>query len=227
MTEMTNIREVAKKLLTVTSLSGGVDDSLWDRTKRLAKSVELISNMPQITQRNMQVDRFSLISAAYFNYAALAYGRENPAQQSLSAVNVDCQTSADIAEKVLKGKVEPARIQKINRILVESSGNFTHMIEAMILSDARNLEEMGAAGLFNEIKSYAFTGKSVSGGLKTWQRKIEYQYWQARLEENFRFDQVRILAQQRLETAQSFMQQLKIEVETEDIKQTIETSTVA
>ena len=34
--------------------------------------------------------------------------------------------------------------------------------------------------------SYAFTGKSVSGGLKTWQRKIEYQYWQARLEENFR-----------------------------------------
>jgi len=77
---------------------------------------------------------------------------------------------------------------------------------------------MGMVGIFNELKSYACNGKSVSDVLKTWQRKMDYRYWQARLKESFRFDSVREIAEERLSVVESFMNQLKIENTAKDLE---------
>jgi hypothetical protein len=54
--------------------------------------------------------------------------------------------------------------------------------------------------------------------LRSWKRKIDYRYWQARLEEGFRFESVRKLAERRLCAAEEFMEQLKAEAQGRDLK---------
>ena len=53
--------------------------------------------------------------------------------------------------------------------------------------------------------------------MRSWQSKIDYRYWDARLKKSFRFESVRSLAQQRLLSAESFMEQLKKEAEGVDL----------
>ena len=89
----------------------------------------------------------------------------------------------------------------------------------MILSDARNLDDMGTIGIFSEFKRHIIGGKGVSNVLQAWKRKIDYKYWQARLKESFRFKSVRKIAEQRLSTAEYFMNQLKIENTASDLEE--------
>jgi hypothetical protein len=46
----------------------------------------------------------------------------------------------------------------------------------MILSDARNLDDMGAAGILNELRRLISSGKGISDALLSWERKIGYRY---------------------------------------------------
>ena len=89
----------------------------------------------------------------------------------------------------------------------------------MILSDARNLDDTGAVGIFNEFRRFVSRGKSTSDALQGWKRKIDYGYWQARLKEDFRFDAVRKLAERRLAAAEYFMKQLKVENTAKDLEE--------
>jgi hypothetical protein len=91
------------------------------------------------------------------------------------------------------------------------------MTEALILSEAKNLDDMGAAGLFNDFKYHAVCGKSVSSVLENWKRKNDYQYWQGRLKDCFKFESVRKLAAKRLSHAESFMNQLHQEHTAQDL----------
>ena len=91
----------------------------------------------------------------------------------------------------------------------------------MILSDARNLEDMGAVGLYHEFRKYVIHGKGVAEVLDSWKRKIDYRYWQARLKESFRFESVRRVAQQRHETTEYFMNQLSTENAARDLEELI------
>ncbi len=88
----------------------------------------------------------------------------------------------------------------------------------MILSDARNLDDMGAAGIVNQLRDHTIQGKGPAHTLTAWKRKNDYQYWQARIKENFIFDSVRILAEKRLAAAEEFMNQLHIETQASDLQ---------
>ena len=88
----------------------------------------------------------------------------------------------------------------------------------MILSDARNLDDMGVVGIFSEFRRNVIEGKGVCDALQIWKRKVDYRYWQARLKESFRFEQVRKVAEQRLSAAECFMNQLKAEAEARDVE---------
>jgi hypothetical protein len=107
--------------------------------------------------------------------------------------------------------VSRAKIDTINKIIAESHNYTTRMTEAIILSDARNVDDMGAAGVFGELKRYVIAGKGVSDAINTWKRKVDYGYWQARLKESFRIESVRKLAEKRLLAVDSFMNQLQVE----------------
>ncbi|UCF43846.1 MAG: hypothetical protein JSV99_02660 [Planctomycetota bacterium] len=217
------IREPAKQAVTLQAPAGGVDNSLWDRAQRLVRTVDYICGLPELAQSSVQIDRFCLIAAAYFNESGLARYIKTKEQRGAFGLNEAngeelLDLSAKVVEETLADAVERAKIEKINRIIVESGSRSAGMMEAMILSDARNLEDMGVAGVLNEFRRFVCCGRCICDVVQSWRKKKDYRYWQARLKEGFRFEPVRRLAEQRLFAAEQFMKQLEVEAEAQDLK---------
>lgn len=226
MHELDIVRDLARESLTIGRAAGRTDSSLWDRTQRLARNVELICKLPEVTGSGLQIDRFCLMVATYFSDSGLAYhiksavkGGQPVIYDSGADELLDYCTTA--VEENFSSVMAASRVNKINRIITESHNSFTNVTEAMILSDARNLDDMGATGIFNELRRYIIGGKGVSDALKLWKSKVDYRYWEAHLKDNFRFGSVQKLAEQRLSTAEYFMDQLKVEHTAEDMEKLI------
>jgi hypothetical protein len=188
------------------------------------RTVEYICGLQELAKKSVQIDRFCLIAATYFNEAGLAryLGTQGQAGEpgNLEANGDELlELSTKVAAERLTDTVERAKIDKINRIISESCRRSAPTMEAMILSDARNLEDMGAAGVLNEFRRCVCTGKSISDVVQSWRKKKDYRYWQARLKEGFHFEQVRKLAEKRLCAVEQFMKQLEVEVEAQDLKE--------
>ena len=223
MSELDAIRGLAEQALTIRTPAGLRDSFLWDRGQRLVCNVELICQLPELTAANLQIDNFSLTAAAYFSDSGMVRWFNSPQKEfngQTSDENGDhfLDLSADVVAEKLDGVVESRKIKKIARIITESGNRFSRRVESMILSDARNLDDLGAVGIVNEFRQYIVSGKSVRDALGIWQRKMDYGYWQARLKEGFRFESVRKIAEQRLSTTESFMEQLKVESVGQDLQ---------
>jgi len=220
---LASVTKLSKQVLTIPTVNGNSDITLWDRARRLVCNVEYIIELPELSKFNMQVDRFCLMAATYFSDSGLAhhFKLKNHTEPGVFGNNGDdlVHSCSEIVLDKLSGLVKDEKIEKINSIISEAHSNFAQKPESMILSDARNLDDMGAAGLFQEFRRYTVTGKSISDALQIWKRKIDYRYWQARLKESFRFASVRKLAEQRLGAAEHFMNQLNIETEGLDLEE--------
>jgi hypothetical protein len=224
MAQLEVIKSLARQALTICTSTGRLNDFLWDRVQRLSCNVEYICRLPELAGTARPIDHFCLTAATYFSDAGLA--RHLQSQKTMVALvkpDVDTREMLDFSTEVvtekLAGIVEESKIEKINRIITESGDHFTQSTEAMILSDARNLDDMGAVGIFNEFRQLVAASKGPSDAAQSWERKMDYRYWQARLKKSFRFEQVRKLAKQRLSAAEQFMNQLKVELEAQDLKE--------
>jgi len=226
MSEIDVIREMAQQVLTVPTLAGTADNWLWDRAQRLVRNVEHICRLPELAEANLAVDRFCLTAATCFSDAGFArYADPEDTAARLVLADVTLGDLLDFSTQIVSDKLSGAlagpKIDKISRIIIESGNRFTDMTEAKILSDARNLDDMGAVGLFNEFRRYVVHGKGASDVLDSWQRKVDYRYWQARLKEGFRFESVRKLAAKRFSAAKYFMDQLGAENSASDLEKMI------
>lgn len=226
MPEIDLVRKIAQQALKV-STSGGADDNwLWDRSQRVARNVEHICRLPEITGANLAIDMFCLVSAAYFSdsgFIHYADPEDMTARAALSDLNVSDlrDFSTQVVSDKLTGKFSVGKIEKINKIIIESSNKLPEMPEASILSDGRNLDDMGAVGIFNEFRRYAVHGKGAGDAIDNWQRKIDYRYWEARLKESFRFESVRKVADRRFHAAEYFMEQLRVENTAKDLEDVV------
>ena len=224
MSELDIVRDLARESLTIATVTSELDKSLWDCAQRLVRNTEYICLLPELTGVTVQVDRFCLTAGAYFCDAGLARRIEEGAGSVWFAPSEAesrdlLDLSAQVVAEKLKGIVDASRVDKIGVIITESGDRFTRMTEAMVLSDARNLDDMGAVGIFNESRRYVFDGKGPSDALQSWKNKVDYRYWQARLKEGFRFAPVRRIAELRLAAAECFMNQLKVETEALDLEE--------
>ncbi|HIJ66985.1 MAG TPA: hypothetical protein HPP87_00650 [Planctomycetes bacterium] len=226
MSETDVIREIARQVLTVPTLAGTEDNWLWDRAQRLVRNVEHICRLPELAEAKLAIDRFCLTAGAYFSdagFARYADPEDTAARFVLADVTLGdlLDFSTQIVSDRLSGALAGPKIDKINRIIIESGNRFTDMTEAKVLSDARNLDDMGAVGLFNEFRRYVIHGRGASEVLDSWQRKIDYRYWEARLKEGFRIESVRKLASKRFSAAKYFMMQLGTEHSAKDLEDAI------
>lgn len=223
MSNLNSVRKLAKQTLTIQTPTSEVDDYLWDSAKRLVRNVELLCQLPEISGKSSRLDHFCLLSATYFSGAGIArYAESHQMVPRTAAYETNSDGVLDlcveVVEEKLGGLVGKSLVDKITRIICESSTHSTSMVEAMILSDARNFEDTGLTGIFNEYRRHIIGGRGISGVLQSWKKKIDYRYWQARLKESFRFDSVRKLASQRLEAAEQMMDRLDLENSSEDLK---------
>ena len=222
MSELKAIMDVARKVLQIRTVRGDIDNSFWDRAQRLERSVDHICPVPEILEMGFQIDRFCLTAASYFVDAGLAQSSDRSKDKTETTfLNLNVEDSLESAVQIVEEKlgsfINRARIRKTVAIISECGNHFTRMPEAMILSDARNLDDMGAVGIFKELRQQIISGKSISEVLQNWKRKVDYKYWEARLKESFRFESVRRLAEKRLFAAEQFMNQLGVENTAEDL----------
>lgn len=225
MPQLDAIKQIAQQTLTFPALTGHPDSSLWNRAQRLTRIVEHICRLPELVNSGLQIDHLCLNAAAYFCEAGLAgyANSQNSAPLTVADVNTDevRNLSVQIVTEKLSAALPSPKVDKINKIITESGNRFTKMTEAIILSDARNIDDMGAVGLFNEFRQYVIHGQGVSDALQSWKRKVDCRYWHARLKETFRLQAVRTLAAQRLSAAECFMEQLFIENTVKDLEELI------
>ena len=226
MIELDIVRELAREFLMSFASSDGENGYLWDRTERLVHNAEHICRLPELSKADVRIDHFCLFSATYFSEAGVIY-RPEKADWAGGSFNLPpngddaLDWCREIVEKKLSPSVGHLRVRKINKIISESWSHSPRMTESMILSDARNLEDMGAIGVFREFRRFISEDKSISEVLKNWRKKIDYRYWQSRLKNSFRFEEVRKLAETRLSAAERFMEQLQVEKESRDLKELI------
>ena len=221
MSDLSVIKEIAEQVLSIPTLKGTLDRYLIDRAWRVLRHCGSIAQLNEV--RCFQVDNECLTVAALFRDAGFAC-YANQEDKALRMVLADLTDedlrdfSAQVVHEKLTELLNPRQLERTCSIIIESANRDTRLIEAMILSDARNLDDMGAIGIFNELRRYVVHGRSVGEAITSWNQKIEYDYWKARLRESFRFETVRQIAQQRLQNAIKFMEHLNLENRAGDLE---------
>ncbi len=224
MAELMVIKEIATSVLVIPTIKGTPDYYLIDRAMRVLRHCGNISQFEEV--KRFQIDRECLNIAALFRDAGFAKyaSQEDKVARMVLADLTDEDLrdfSAQTVQEKLAGILNPRQMERVCSTIIESGKRDTRLIEAMILSDARNLDDMGAVGVFNELRRYLVHGRGVTEALTSWKRKIEYDYWSARLRESFRFDCVRQIAEKRLGVAKEFMKHLDAENKAADMEEII------
>jgi len=220
MSDMELIKQIAEETI------AGSSKWLWDRSLRIVRNCELICSLGEIVDANLPIERFCLTAAAYFSDAGfIRFAQSGQLANGvvLSEVNINDlrKFSTQIVTEALTETDIEGKIDKINTIIIESSTINSKLAEARILSDGRGLEDMGAVGVFNEFRKHAFHGDGPADSLVGWKRRVEYRYWQSRLDESFSFESVKKIAKRRFTAAETFMNQLADENSGRDIEEMI------
>jgi HD superfamily phosphodiesterase len=192
---------------------------VWEHTVRVTRSTQRIAQAADVPKT--ELDATALTAAAIYHDVGWV--------EQLRAGAISCSEllakpisdgqrdlAIDALKADLKGVLSPGSLARA----AEAVGNFnrreTELAEAMILGDAHNLDEVGAISLWHTVRRHALDGKGVQAALEMWQRRQEYGFYKARIDE-FRFESVRELARHRLKRLESVMANLAVEHSGQDL----------
>ena len=173
-----------------------------DHALRCLRYADVIINFDEV--RTLRVDRVCLDAAILLHDVArvrLERERRQSASYAAATMSQDdiYDASAEIAGDVLIGQLDQRQIEHVQNIVRQQHSRDAMLPEARILSDACNLDDLGIVGLWRDVRHYAAEGRGIDEALVSWHRRLEYGYYQARLDETFRFRATRRWARQRLE----------------------------
>jgi HD superfamily phosphodiesterase len=219
MSERDDIIAAARDLLVGASPLGRHDSALLDHALRTLRLADAIGRFQEV--RPLRVDRTCLDAAVMFHDAARVRldreRRESPVYAAAAMSTDEIRGySAELAGDALGQLLSHRQIEHTQAIIRQFQLRDTDLAEAMILSDACNLDDLGVIGLWREARRFAIEGRSVADVLASWQRKLDYGYYAARIEETFRFAESRRWAADRLARLERTMKDMIAENEVTD-----------
>lgn len=220
MPEIEPIIEIARGVLVGRSPLGRDDAFLFDHAMRVMRVADRLATCREA--RAWRVDRFALSVAALFHQAAVVRLEEERrsstvyAAATMSAEDVK-EYSAELAGDRLDGKVPARQLEAVQEIIRRTHDASIDVPEAKILSDADSLDDIGALGVWRDLRRYVLEGRAIEDAIRAWQRREQYGYWQARVRDAFNLVTARRLAESRLAGARAFMEQLARERDTADL----------
>jgi len=125
--------------------------------------------------------------------------------------------SAELVGDRLKGKLPDRQLELVQEIIRRAHDASTDLAEAKILSDADSLDDIGALGVWRDLRKYVIDGRAIEEAVKAWERREQYGYWETRVRDIFNLTTARRLAESRLGAARAFMQQLGRERDASDL----------
>ncbi len=212
MADRDELIEIARQVLIGPSPLGREDLFILDHALRCLRYADVIVRFDEV--RTLRVDRTCLDAAIMLHdVARVRLERErrewtgNYAAATMSQDDI-YEASAEIAGDVLTRHLEPRQVEHTQDIIRQQHSRDAALAEVKILSDACNLDDLGAVGLWRDIRRYAAEGRGIDEALASWQRRQQYGYYQARLDETFRFKATRKWAARRLERLTQLMKTL-------------------
>lgn len=225
MSDMQRISALARSLLSIETADAAKDLFVWQHSERVMRLAAEIARLPDFADE--RVDRTGLAIAALFHDAGwvVPRGKGRPDRAGLlvrPTSDIQRELAAGFVREHLAGLVGRATLEIAVEAIRQCNDRGANMIEAKILAEADNLDEIGAMYVIKQIRQYEFGGGGVVDLLQSRTRQSEYGYWEARIRDCFRFESVRRLAQARLSAVQGFITALGREQNAEDIRGLIE-----
>ncbi|HOI56245.1 MAG TPA: hypothetical protein PLP01_13420 [Phycisphaerae bacterium] len=198
----------ARPLLVGPSLLGREDTYLLDQALRILRYVDVILTFDEV--ESLRLDRVCLDAAALFQDAARVRlereRRESPVYAAATMSTDEVRGySAELAGDALRDLLTARQIEHTQTIIRQNQNRATRVPEAMVLSDACNLDDLGTLGVWRELRRFAVEGRGLDEVLASWQRKLDYGYYAARVGDTFRFAPSRRWAEARVRRLEQFM----------------------
>jgi len=193
---------------------------VWEHSARVARLAQMISSLPELIDRN--VNGPALETAALYHDAGWVFQVRSGV---LAAHEVFLRPASDLLREAasdwitqrLKGTISQGTLEMASQIIRQCYNPQTSLIEAHILYEADNLDDIGPQAVALMIRKIRAEGKTLDRLVESWQRQEEYNYWPARIKKCFHYPSVRKLAEQRLESLRRFMADLKSSLEHNDL----------
>ncbi|MBU0639244.1 MAG: HD domain-containing protein [Planctomycetes bacterium] len=218
------VMAVAKQLLTERSGSEPVDLWLWEHSERVMRFTKLIAVLPELA--DSRADRSALAVAGLFHDAGwtghVHHGNtERGRVLSRPTNDIQRELGAALAEDKVRHLVPSETLRRAVEAIRQCNDRYTELIEAQILAEAENLDEVGTMYLLRQFRQYQAEGRPIEQLMAIWVRQKEYQYWDARINDCFRFETTRQLARERLAAVDQFMSALARDHEATDLRRVI------
>jgi HD superfamily phosphodiesterase len=201
----------ARADLAITTEHGEPDVFLWEHSARVAQNAQRIAKFP-CAVRHTPDEPAVLAAALYHDASWVAQVREGEIARhevlACPAGRNHRELSALILERSLSKLLPRDSLDRAVLAVQTLHDRKTDLVEGQIVADAENLDEFGVLSLWLTVRRGTLEGKGVQAVLDTWQKKAEYRFWSARLEDCFHFDPVRAIAQKRLERLKLLMSEL-------------------
>jgi len=187
------------------------DPVVWEHSERVVHLAQLIASLPELA--NKIIDRAALIAAAYYHDAGwvleLRAGHLREIDLLIGRTTDRLRDqAADFLLQSLQGLLSEGTVQQAARIVRTCNEREPALLEARILVEADNLDQVGPQAIYLILRKQIAEGRTLADTLQAWHRQEQYQFWPAWIKECFRFPSVRIMAEERYQSMCRFMADL-------------------
>ena len=187
------------------------DCFLLEHCTRVARSAERIAT--ELLVEGKQIDFPALAAAALYHDAGWIVQYRDAVVERMEILckpttTAQRQLGAAFLETRLAGILKPESLQLAAESVRRLNDRDLDIPEALAVADAENLDQVGGLSLWTMVRRHSLEGKGLEHGLEVWKRQCEYHYWEAWIQDSFRFEQVRELARTRLAVFSGFMAEL-------------------
>lgn len=211
MSPFDSVTSQARDLLTLRD--GAVADPwLWEHSERVLRLARLLSKAPEAAED--PPDETVVALAALFHDAGWAVQvREGQITrwQILSRPTNELQRElgAGQLQEIAGGVLPDQQVEMAADAIRQCNDRYTSLSAARVLAEATSLDEIGLAYVLRHLRQYQAEGRSVDQLLAGWKRQLEYDFWEARINDCLAFDISRGIARTRLESVRAFMAALE------------------
>jgi 5'-deoxynucleotidase YfbR-like HD superfamily hydrolase len=214
--------EQAERHLCLAARGKPADLTVWEHSARVARIAASVARLPDAQSDSLNSEAI-MVAALYHDIAWVLQcqlGQINREDLLLRPTTDHCRDmAADWITANLRSYVPGGVLERAAAAIRQSGDRRTNLLEARVLADADNLDQIGPPAIDRMIRKCRSEGKTLEHLLAAWQRQEEYHYWQARIKESFHFAPVRSLAERRYQALQRFMVDLAAAVGLKDLGQ--------
>lgn len=219
------VATLAKKLLTIHVGEGKKDTWVWQHSERVLRLANMIAALPELATR--PIDGDALAAACLFHDAGWIVqlqtgGIDRCRLLAKPTSDIQRELGAAFMRENISRLIPAASLETAVEAIRQCNFRRTSLVEAEILAEAENLDDVGVIHLIKQVRQHQADGRAIDQFLSGWKRQQEYQFWEARIKDSFRFESIRQLARVRLAAVDRFMSALNSEHEGGDLLKLIE-----